>query len=172
MSVRDIDLHKLLETLLSFEEDRLRTLGVSIKDAEARLGKAELLPKQLSVRAANYLAELMSYQSEDANPAFSQPKGPGMTRHPTIRLDGKGMSREFIESKFTEFVEFNVREMIRVLGSIEKDKEREEEKKVEEKAQVEKEKTFSSPPRKKKVQIKDKEDDKKVKEIKQVFSES
>ena len=113
----DLNLQKLVTDFLVHEEARVERLdGVSGKDLEAALHKAQLMPRHIVTDAAHHLADLIEYETEDgaANPVYEhnklqleeaiEKKKKILLHWAKERKEGRGWSREYIESSFTQYV--------------------------------------------------------------------
>jgi hypothetical protein len=123
MSYLDVDLKGLLTKLLNHELARMKKIGIKSEEALSALKTHNLMPDQIATQSAKYLGDLLAFEfsaDQGDNPAFSQPHGDGKLRHPTVRKNGKGWSREYIESRFIECVEDLTKNMVDRLREVSK----------------------------------------------------
>lgn len=110
----DVGLERVLNAYLAHEQARLEVLeNISGKDLERALEKASLMPRQICLRAASELRDLITYTCTDVdgnpakNPAYSQ----SGTTQPEKRKDGKGWTKEYITAQWTTNIKTMLEEM-------------------------------------------------------------
>jgi hypothetical protein len=108
----DVGLERVLNAYLAHEQARLEVLeNISSKELEKALDKASLMPRQICLRAATELRDLITYTCTDVdgnpakNPAYAGSQ-PLEKRH-----DGKGWTKEYITAQWTSHIKTMLEEM-------------------------------------------------------------